>query len=266
MTSGGTTASDRTAQATPVERSYFAHIRWALPAAGTALIVLAAYPTLRDLSLADVFTVALIVGVLWIASLGGAGAGSVAAGVATIAYAVLRVPDMPGSMSKVIPSIFARGITFVIVGTGAGIVVSRLKEQIDKVASLSLRDSESGILSAAYTFELLRLEVEKHRRYGGAGFGVIEIHSGLSRDEAIKVARELSITLRASDSFGHSGSGGFLIVIPQGDRDSVARAARRLEEYVQVKTGVAIHQSSYVAPDDLQALENILENWKAPKA
>jgi hypothetical protein len=265
MISGGTTASDQAAQAAPVERSYFAHIRWALPAAGTALIALAAYPTLRDLSPADIFTVALIAGVLWIASLGGAGAGSVAAGVATIAYAVLRVPDMPGSLSKVLPSIFARGITFVIVGTGAGIVVSRLKEQIDKVASLSLRDSESGILSAAYTFELLRLQVEKNRRYG-TEFGVIEIHPGLSRDEAIKVARELSITVRASDSFGHSGNGGFLIVIPQGDRDSVARAARRLEEYVQIKTGASIHQSSYVAPDDLSDLDAILQNWSAPKA
>lgn len=230
----------------------FIHVRRASIAVGTGLVVIASLPVLGRLSASDLLTLGLLAAVLWIGAIGGTRRGGVAAVMATAAYALLRVPDLlEGNGSE---SVAIRWLAFALVGMGSGLVISRLRSIFEQLTSSGHLDLESSTFSPPYVHEMVHLLTAEHKRYGKS-FGLIEIPPVLSVDETSQIGPALRRSTRASDVVGRSWDGGFLILLPNTDKNASAMVARRIEQEIRREPKIPLRTHS--VPEDLDLVEQL---------
>lgn len=233
----------------------FNQVQRAVVVMGTGIVVAAAVPLIGRSPFADLLSLAFLAGVLWTGAFGGPGPGAVAAITAAGGYAIMRAPDIVTGAGGA--SVAIRSVVFILVGVGTGSLVARLKDILVKIESSGLRDNLSTTYSSAYMHELIRLLVEEHVRYG-KGFGLLEVPPVLAPEEVAILGRALKKMVRSSDTVGRSSDGGFLILLSNGDRDSVEVAARRLRADCASAGRTEIPIRSYSAPDDVDALQKLV--------
>ena len=154
-------------------------------------------------------------------------------------------------------------------GYAAGLeeTIGRLRHQTEEC---SPGDPASGALRVAETLELLDVEVDRCRRMalslGVLGFALAdEIASvacvrGDGPDLLHVVAEALRDSVRRYDAVGRTVDGGFLVVLPDVSRRSLASIAERLRREVSVEIGaeagcvVALAHYDYV---DIGAAEMV---------
>lgn len=222
---------------------------------GTALVVAASLPMLGRISLPDLASLAFLAAVLWTGVIAGPGAGAIAAVAATAAYTLVRIPDlMAGAGAN---SIMVRALSFGLVGLGTGFLVSRLQHVLGRMEGSGLTDALSDTFSAAYMHQLIELVTEEHRRYGKA-FGLIEIPAVLTTQEVAEVGKILRRVTRSSDAVGRSEDGGFLILLPNANKDSVRIVVRRLKRDFASIRQPEVPMKCYAAPEDLESIERLM--------
>lgn len=235
-------------------RGAFIQLRRAAVAMGTVLVIAASLPLVGEISYSDLASLVALAVVFWIGSIGGARSGAVAAATAAAAYTLVMLPELlSGSGSA---SVVVRTLAFFLVGIGSGFLISRLRDVLDRIETSGHHDDESNTFSAAYMRELLHLLSEEHRRYGKS-FGVIEVPAVLTNDEVPEIGLALRRVIRGSDAIGRSEDGGFLIVLPNADRDVTRKVARRLKGEFSSPERPEIPVRAYSAPEDLSLLEEV---------
>lgn len=161
----------------------------------------------------------------------------------------------------------------------------KIQELLEKTHELSITDGLTGLYNQAHFILLLKLQLEKSKRYGTA-FSVIIFdvdhfkcyndHNGhLKGSEALRLVAELSRgVFRASDSLAKYGGDEFVIILPTSDRVGAFLAADRLRELIetekfegeehQPKGKITISMGIASYPEHADTIEGLMD--KADKA
>lgn len=180
---------------------------------------------------------------------------------------VARAAGRTGEVLARLTALERDGAARLAAGYAAGLeeTIGRLRHQSEEC---SPEDPASGAMRVAETLELLDVEVDRCRRMalslGVLGFAFAgEIASvagvrGDGPDLLHVVAEALRDGVRRYDAVGRTADGGFLVVLPDVSRRSLAAVAERLRREVTVELGdqkgcvVALAHYDYV---DIAAAE-----------
>lgn len=235
-------------------KAAFLQVQRAALAMGTGIVVAASLPLFGRIRPADLVTLVFLAAVLWIGAIGGPRSGGVAAVTATAGYTLLALPDILSGSSSA--SIVVRALAFALVGVGSGFLISRLKDVFGRIENSGHHDAQSETFSAAYMHELIHLLSEEHRRYTSS-FALIEVPAVLELEEVSPVGRALHRVARASDAVGRSEDGGFLVVLPNADRDDALALARRIKAECLLPGRPEIPVRTYSMPEDFDLLQGV---------
>jgi diguanylate cyclase (GGDEF)-like protein len=160
--------------------------------------------------------------------------------------------------------------------TAVAIENSRLYEE---TRTMALTDPMTGLFNIRYLYDVLRLEIERARRYN-LNFSLIIIdidnfkryndkYGHLLGDEILKAYGSFLVeNSRKVDTVSRYGGDEFVIVLPETDKAGVVHVATRLGERVRrhtftikkkkIKLTVTIGESSF--PDDGNTTEELMRN------
>lgn len=228
---------------------------------GTMLIIVATLPLVETGTASEVATLAILAAVLWAATLGGARPGAVAALAGALLYAALKFPSFETDPLGTAGAVAARLIAFAAVGLAGGVLMSRLRALLRSVEKSGVRDSESGVYSAAYMQQLLVLELEEHIRYTKP-FGLIEVSGAIAAADLGDMGSVLDNNARSSDTVGRSMSGGFMVILPQTDFEGATIASRRLQSSISASSEDELEINTFAAPHHLQELRKLVGKFE----
>jgi GGDEF domain-containing protein len=214
----------------------------------------------------------LLLGVLVGAVHWGRRGGAIAALVASVAYVLMRVPDVmqAGSSADVLGLLLIRIATFGLVGIVGGELCGRIKYLFVRWNTDASIDATSGVYNERFIARLLLGNMSAFKRYG-TPFSIVlmeldgsltaEMSPGKTAHLVRAVADHIRNDVRLVDDVGRLDDGRFLLLLPHTPRAGAEVVAARMRggvsDTIGAKTGsVAVRIMSAV--EDFDSLEDVL--------
>lgn len=210
----------------------------------------------------------------------GRDAGMIAAVVAVLGYAAVRVPALitSGLTPDVARSFVAYAAIYACVGIVGGEIFSRLRYLVTRVGESALLDEQTGVLNCSYCGQALASALSAHERYDRPlSLVVLTLNPSVLSTLAAPAQRKLLRTAAASlrndmrvvDDVGHLGEGRFLLTLRETPRDGAQVVAERVRLHVCHELGVAetsVTTRVLAAPEDLEAMATLARSLQGPAA
>lgn len=217
---------------------------------------------------AEVVAQLLIVFVLGGALHWGRNGGFTAAGIATLVYLFMRLPDLmlEGITGPLLATAALRVGTYAVVGIVGGELCGRTKYVFARLARNPLTEETTGVYNARYAGAAIRSGIARWERYE-TPYSVIRlavapsVTEGFSAPRARHLLRQVASNLRNDirlvDDLAHLGHGQFLILLPNTGTTGAAMAGDRLRRGVTSMLAVddgVLHVTALSSEFDAAAL------------
>ncbi len=225
-------------------------------------------------AIAQVMLLAVLVGAVhW-----GRNGGLVAAILATLAYVVLRIPDVTeaGLGNEIIDLFLIRACTYGLLGIVGGEVCGRIKYFFAGLEDGTSIDETSRVYNQKFVCQILVNGVATATRYGEPfSIALIDLSSVLATESKPKkirslvraVANHIRNDLRLVDDLGRLSDGRFVLILHHTSKAGAVVAADRvsagLREVIGSRGGT-VATSVYGFETDLAAIQELLSSLCAP--
>lgn len=238
-------------------------------AAILATVVLSLQPTPDYIEIAAQL---LLLGVLIGAVHWGRKGGAIAALVASLAYILLRVPNVmqAGTSADVLELLLIRIATYGLVGIVGGELCGRIKYFVARLNNDASIDETSRVYNQRFIGRLLLGNLSSYKRYG-APFSVVLIElepsltAGLRPSKNARLVRAVAAHVRNDvrlvDDVGRLDDGRFMLLLPHTPRSGAEVAAARVCAGVRDTIGAkdeSVTATIMDAIDDCDAIEDLL--------
>lgn len=235
------------------------------------------YPDSRILE--EVIAQLLLIPVLIGAVHWGRRGGLAAAILASVIYAVMRVPMVvaAGALdSDLVILVGARFIAYGAVGIIGGELFGRIKYIFARLEGGDTLDKTSGVFNRAHMASLLEKAIKHNERYD-APFSLVRLSVAETvfqeqRDSRVRtllrsVANHIRDDLRSVDEVGHIDRGSFLVLLPHTPAAGGEVVAARLRHGVSSTLATEeenVSTTVLTVPDDLDAVRALISTLGEP--
>ncbi len=142
----------------------------------------------------------------------------------------------------------------IVFGVLYGIYSYRITRLLDKVNTLAVTDSLTGVCNRRYFFEQLAIELERSRRYNHkTHILMIDIddfkdyndqHGHQQGDRMLReFAQQIKQQIRSTDMLARYGGEEFVVIMPESETEQAMHLAERLR--IQIETFMRTHSQSH---------------------
>ncbi len=221
----------------------------------------------------------MLIGVLIGAVYWGRNGGFVAAVVATVTYAMLRIPmvaDAQGLTGTVATLVVIRMVTYALVGVVGGEVCGRIKYVFAALENSSAIDEWTRVYNQRYIARIMQATLAQYRRYETPFSAVVislapgiteNLRPSKARSILRAVASHIRNDVRLVDEVGRLDDGRFIVLLPSTPRAGGVIAAERLRSAIRDLIGAkeeSVVAAVWGTPDDIGELETLTESVQPP--
>lgn len=151
----------------------------------------------------------------------------------SLAYSGYHWYFLPVVTKESLSLVLGIAFLFLVVGLGAHLLLDWLKYALPRLEDLNLTDKETGVWNAYQSKKLLKIALEKNKRYGSTTSFLLLSFAECFDKKSLNICHRLvklfRNNIRLVDEIGRVSSNQFIIILPETSTKNAARLKERLQ-------------------------------------